>query len=37
MDEIKYLDYPDKSLHVIESIDSYWLERQAKKIKQRNR
>lgn len=35
MDEIQHLDYPDKSLYVIESIDSYWLEQQAKKIKQR--
>ena len=33
--EIDHLDYPDKSLHVIESIDSHWLEKQAIKIKQR--
>ena len=37
IDEINHLDYLDKSLYVIESIDSYWLEQQAKKIKQRSK
>lgn len=37
MDEINHLDYLDKCLYIIESIDSYWLEQQAKKIKQRSK
>jgi hypothetical protein len=35
IDEIKELSYPDKSLEVIESLDSYWLAGQAKKLKRK--
>lgn len=35
LEEVDHLDYSDKSLFVIESIDSHWLAEQAKKIKRR--
>lgn len=35
IDEVAYLKYSDKSLYVIESLDSHWLSEEAKKIKRR--